>query len=243
MLFILARNMLRKRLVPLPSPKLPPSGAAPWSRTPAPLSVQPGQPFPYAQTGNGPFNMPTGTPFPGAFNAAPTLAHVAANPWNDSATPAGPLPPSTPPVAPAFPDYARQAEIPQPFPAPPAAPAPNGYVGLSQNQQPLPTTPPLLPGVQAGHAGDRSRPPASSAPPGNALADANQPGDSPKNGARKRLRRNGLRTSDEHVAFPGQISGEHSTDMMVVSDPYLRTMLKQHNQTVQIAKQAPEESS
>ena len=223
LLFLPVRILLRRRLVPLPSPNLPPSGAAPWSR--APVSV--------------------GAPFPGSFNAAPTLANAPANLWNTNATPAGPHLPSTPPVVPTVSGYGYQThpQPPRPFPVPSAIPTTNGYVGLTQNQQPFPATPPLLPGVQVGFTGHQPEPPASPAPPGDPSADANQPGDSFNNAARKRLRRNGLRTIGEHMAFGEQISGGASADMMVVSDPYLRAMLKQYSSKEQIVKQTPEEPS
>ncbi|HEY6540044.1 MAG TPA: hypothetical protein VIZ18_03865, partial [Ktedonobacteraceae bacterium] len=240
--FIPVRIILRKRLVPLPSPKLPPSGAAPWSRAPVSAQGQPGQPFRYTQPGNVPFNTPSGAPFPGGFNAAPTLVNAPANTWNN-AMPAGPRPPSTPPIAPAFSDYVNQAQPFRPFPAPSAIPTTNGYVGLTQNQQPFPSTPPLPPGGQAAYAGNQPGPAASPTPPGDPSGNANQPGDSFNNTTRKRLRRNGLRTSGEHTAFGEQTPGEYSADMMVVSDPYLRAMLKQYSQKGQIVKQAPEETS
>jgi len=207
------------------------------------VSAQSGQPFPYAQPGNGPFNAPTGAPVSGGFNAAPTLANAPANTWHNSAIPAGQRPPATPPIVPAFTGYANQAQPPRPFPTPPAIPTTNGYIGLTQNQQPFPNTPPFFPGVQAGFTGNQPEPSAGLVPPGNPLADANAPGNSLNNAARKRLRRNGLRTSGEHMAFAEQISGEYSADMMEVSDPYPRAVRKQYSQKEQVAKQAPEESS
>ena len=247
LLFIPVRIFLRKRLVPLPSPKLPPSGAAPWSRAPVSAQAQPVQPFPYAQAGNGSFYAPgsNGAPFPGGFNAMPTLANAPGATWNANAQPAGPYPPSMPPVGPAFPSYVNQAQPqpPRPFPAPPAIPTTNGYIGLTQNQQRFPTAPPLLSGAQVGFMGQQPGLAASFAPPGNPSGDANQLGDAFNSAARKRLRPDGLYTSGEHMAFGEQISGEASADMMVVSDPYLRAMLKQYSQKGQIVQQAPEESS
>ncbi len=183
LLSIPARIMLRKRLVPIPSPKVPPSGAAPWTRTPTSSLPIP----PSIQQSYGIFNTP---------NSLPTLA-----------------------------------------------PLPNGYFGLTQNQPPIPTTPPLIPKVQAEYKENQPGQTISPAPPGNPFASANQPFDSSYPETRKRLRRNGLRATGEQIAFPQQISGELSADMMVVSDPYLRTMLKQHSQKGQTVKQAPEELS
>lgn len=247
LLYIPVRNLLRKRLVPLPSPKLPPSGAAPWSRAPVSALTQPGKPFPYAQPGHGPFYTPTntGAPFPGSFNAAPTLANVPGNPWVMNATPVGQYSPSTPPVVPAFPGYGTQAQpqTPRPFPVPPAIPTTHGYGGLAQDQQPFPTTPPFLPGAQVEFTERQPGPPGSPTPAASPAGDTTQPGNLFNNAARTRLRRNALRTSGEHMAFGEQISGDISADMMVVSDPYLRAMLKQHSQKGQIVQQAPEESS
>ncbi len=185
LLFIPARIILRKRMVPLPSPKLPPSGAAPWSRTSA--SFQPDQPFPFTQQSNGLY--------------------------------------------------------PQSFPAPPVVPTTNGYVGLTQSQQPFPTTPPLIPKVQAGYGGNQPAQTTSPAPPDNPFAGMHQPFDSSYPGARKRLRRNGLRATSDKIAIPEQLSGKLSADMMVISDPYLRSMLKQYSQNGQTTKQTPEETS
>jgi hypothetical protein len=243
LLFLPVRTFLRKRLIPLPSPNLPPSGAAPWSRAPVNAQGQSGQPFPFAQPGNGPFNAPTGAPFPGGFNAAPTQANVPANTWNN-AMPASSYPQSTPALAPApaFPGYANQAQPLQPFPTPPVIPTTNGYAGLTQNQQPFPTTSPLLPGVQAAYASKQPAQAAGSVPPGELSENANQPDDSSNNLARKRLRRNGLRPAGENRMFSEQTSSEHSADRMVVSDPYLQALLRQNSQQEQIVTQAPEES-
>ena len=235
LLFLPVRILLRKHLIPLPSPKLPPSGAAPWSRAPVDAQGQPGQPLSFAQAGNG-------APFSGGFNAAPTQANVPANAWNN-ATPAASYPPSTPMFAPApaFPGYASPPQPIQPFPAPPVLPSTNGYAGLTQNQQPFPTTPPLLPGVQAAYASNQPVPAAGSVMPGELSENANQPGDSSNNVARKRLRRHGLRPSNENGAFSEQTPGEHSADRMVVSDPYLQALLRQNSQQGQTVKQGPEE--
>lgn len=268
LLFIPVRILLRKRLVPLPSPNLPPSGAAPWSRSPASAQAQSGQPFPYAQPGNDPFYTPdsNGAPFPGNFNAAPALANASDNPWSDdppqfipqtpyTARPAydpdNPWSDNPPQIGlhpasmldmPAFSGNQAYPQPSQPFLAPPVVPITNGYVGLIQNQQPLPITPPLLSGVQLGPTGQQSGTPVSPAPPGYSLVDTSQPGDAVNSAARTRLRRDGLRTSDEHMALGGQISGDVSADMMVVSDPSLRTILQKYVQEAQTLQQAPEES-
>lgn len=236
LLFLPVRILLRKHLIPLPSPNLPPSGAAPWSRAPVNVQGQPGQPFLFAQAGNGSFNAPVGAPFPGGFNAAPTQANEPANLWNN-ATPTASYPQS----APAFPGYVNQAQPLQPIPTPPVLPITNGYAGLTQNQQPFPTTPPLLPGVQTAYASNQPVPAAGSVMPGEPLENVNQPGDSSNSVARKRLRRNGLRPSGENGAFSEQTSGKQSADRMVVSDPYLQALLGQNSQQGQIVKQAPEE--
>ena len=146
---------------------------------------------------------------------------------------------------PAFPGYGNSAQpqTPRPFPVPPAIAATNGYGGLAQDQQPFPTTPPFLPGAQVDLTERQPGPPGSPTPAASPAEDTNQPGNSFNTAARKRLRRNAIRTSGEHMAFGEQISGDISADMMVVSDPYLRAMLKQHSQKGQIVQQAPEESS
>lgn len=95
LLFVAVRIFLRRRLVPLPSPKLPPSGAAPWSRSPVGAQEQPDQSSPYAPMDDNPFYTPAGnsTPFPGAFNAAPTQMNTPPA-WNQQPFP------NTPPLLP-----------------------------------------------------------------------------------------------------------------------------------------------
>jgi len=217
LLFIPARMILRKRLVPIPAPRVPPSGAAPWIRTPA--SAQLYQPFPFTQQGNAMFNAPDTPPFSISLNAAPTIANVPSNPWHNSIVP-GP-------------------GDPRPFATPPLMPFVNSYTGQPQSPQPIPTTPPLISEVQAGHEENQPGQTNGLMPPGNPFAAANQLVDSLNNGTRKRLRRNGLSAASGPIASPEQVSGEFSTGMMVVSDP----LLKQYNQNGQTAAQAPEEPS
>jgi hypothetical protein len=171
------------------------------------------------------------------------------------------MPNSAPPLAPSINGYfgLTQSQSYQSFPTPPviatwnagntqhSGPVSQSGVWLpgveeAQNQPPIPTTPALIPKVQAEYKGNQSGQTISPAPPGNPFASANQPFDSSYPGTRKRLRRNGLRATGEQIAFPQQISSELSADM-VVSDPYLRTMLKQHSQKGQTVKQASEELS
>jgi hypothetical protein len=184
LLFIPARIILRKRLVPLPSPRVPPSGAAPWSRTPA--SPQPGQPFPFTQQqGNGfyPQPLPT-TPFGPTTNGYIGLTQSQS--YQSF---------STPPVTPAWNAGNRQNSA-------PVAQSDRWLLGEAQNQQPFPTTPPLIPKVQAAYAGNQPGQTTSPAPPDNPFAGANQPFDESNTEARKRLRRSGLRSTDDQIAFP-----------------------------------------
>jgi hypothetical protein len=58
LIFLGVRAFLRKRLIPLPSPKLPPSGAAPWSRSTVGVEAQPAQSSPYAPVDDNPFYQP-----------------------------------------------------------------------------------------------------------------------------------------------------------------------------------------
>ena len=97
---------------------------------------------------------------------------------------------------------------------PPFVPTTNGYVGLTQIAQPLPTTPPLVPGGQAEQ----------------------------ETGARKSLRRYGLRATGAEPALPQEPSGELSADMQVLSDPYLRAMIQRYSQKGQTIKQSPGEA-
>jgi hypothetical protein len=222
LLFIPARIMLRKRLVPIPSPKVPPSGAAPWTRTPtSSLPIQP-----IIQQAHGIFNTSNSAPpvvpsTNGYFGPTQSQSYQSF---------------STPPVVPTWNAGNRQNSG-------PVAQSDAWLLGEAQNQPPIPTTPPLIPKVQAEYGGNQPGQTISPAPPGNPFIGERQPFDSSYPEARKRLRRNGLHATGEQIAYPEQISGELSTDMMVVSDPYLRAMLKQYSQKGQTIKQAPEELS
>lgn len=227
LLFILARTTLRERLVPLPSPKVPASGAAPWSRTP--VSARPSGLFHFTQQGNAMFNAPNTAPFTTSFNAAPTIANAPSNPQSNSTAPGGPRPLFTLPTT--------------SLPARPIAQSDAWLLGETQSQPFLPTTSPLIPKVQAAYGENQPEQSTNPAPPDDPFTGANKPVDSSNNGARKRLRRNNLPTTGKEIAFPEQISGEPSADMMIVSNPYLRITLKQYSQRGQTAKQAPEESS
>jgi hypothetical protein len=196
LLSIPARIILRKRLVPIPSPKLPPSGAAPWRRTRAG-----GQLDQFA-----------------SFNAMPTVADVPSNAWHNGQVP-GVHPLVTPPFIPTI----------------------NGYAGLTQSPQPFPTTPPLVPSVQAEQE-RRGGQGNSHMWHNTPFANTSQSLDSANTGARKKLRRNGLRATDAEPAFPEELSGELSADMQVLSDPYLQAMIQRYSQKGQAIKQSPGEA-